>query len=131
MSEAVGREVDFDPAMNEVKVEGDKQKLKQVFINLVRNAFEAIPKAETVKLQIEINTNLNQVCIHVYNGTEPIFPEILPDLTQQFYSTKYFGTWLGLAIIKYILEVHSGELLIKENLAECTRFSVQLPIVTA
>lgn len=79
----------------------------------MRNAFEAILKAETVKSQIESNTNLNQVCIHVHNDAEPIFPEILPDLTQQFYSTKYFGTGLGLAITKYLLEVHSGELLIK------------------
>jgi C4-dicarboxylate-specific signal transduction histidine kinase len=79
----------------------------------VWNVFEAIPEAETVKSEIESNTNLNQVCIHVDNGTEPIFPEILTDLTQQFYSTKYFETGLGLAITKYILEVHSGELLMK------------------
>lgn len=130
MSEAVGREIDFYPAMNDVKVEGDKDKLKQVFINLVRNAFEAIPKGETVKLQIESNSNRNQVCIHVHNGGEPISPEILPKLTQPFYSTKISGTGLGLAITKRIVEVHCGELLMKSNLAEGTTVSVRLPIVT-
>lgn len=97
----------------------------------MQNVFEAIPEAETVKSEIESNTNFNQACIHVDNGTKPIFPEILPDLTQQFYSTKNFGTGLGLAITKYILEVHSGKLLMKSNLAEGTTSSVQSSIVTA
>ncbi|MBP5977537.1 hypothetical protein HW132_33700 [Brasilonema sp. CT11] len=97
----------------------------------MRNVFEAISEAETVKQEIESNINFNQVCIHVNNGTEPISLYILPDLTQQFYSTKYFGTGLGLVITKYILEVHSGKLLMKSNFAEFTTVNVQLPIVTA
>ena len=117
--------------MSEVKVEGDKDKVKQVFINLVRNGFEAISKGETVKLQIESNTNGNQVSIHAHNGGEPISPEILPKLTQPFYSTKFSGTGLGLAITKRIVEVHSGEILMKSNLAEGTTLSGLLPIVTA
>ncbi|MBW4630769.1 MAG: GAF domain-containing protein [Iphinoe sp. HA4291-MV1] len=130
MPEAMERKIAFDAATNATKVEGDKDKLKQVLINIVRNAFEAIPKGETIELQITNNTNLNQVWINVHNGGEPISPEILPKLTQPFYSTKSSGTGLGLAITKRIVEVHGGELLMRSNLAEGTTVSVRLPIVT-
>jgi signal transduction histidine kinase len=114
-----------------VMVLGDKDKLKQIIINLVRNASEAVAKGDTVKVELSSNDNVNQVCIRVHNGGEPIPPEIIPKLTQPFYSTKSSGTGLGLAIVKRIVEAHSGKLLIESNHAEGTTVSVELPIAVA
>ena len=54
---------------------GDKDKLKQIIINLVRNACEAVSVGETVKIQLEIQNNSkeeNLVSINICNGGEPI-----------------------------------------------------------
>ncbi|MEC4819618.1 MAG: ATP-binding protein [Scytonema sp. PMC 1069.18] len=126
MPEAVERKINFYTAMTATGVEGDRDKLKQVLINLVRNAYEAIDTGDSVNLQLE--SDRNQVCIHIHNGGQPIPPEILSKLAQPFVSTKSSGTGLGLAIVKRIVEAHSGELLIKSNPAEGTTVSVRLPI---
>jgi signal transduction histidine kinase len=131
MPEAVERQIEFYPATTATGVEGDRDKLKQVLINLVRNACEAVNRGDIVNLRIESDRNLNQVCIHIHNGGQPIPPEILSKLAQPFVSTKSSGTGLGLAIVKRIVEAHSGELLIKSNTEEGTTVSVRLPIAAA
>ena len=127
MSSATQRCIEFYPPSTQHHVMGDKDKLKQIIINLVRNACEAISIGETVKIQLENNLK-GQVSINICNGGEPIPPEILPKLTQPFYSTKSSGTGLGLAIVKRIVESHNGELLIKSSVGEGTTITVKLPI---
>ncbi|NJM18296.1 MAG: GAF domain-containing protein [Richelia sp. SM1_7_0] len=114
------------PPSTQLKVMGDKDKLKQIMINLVRNACEAISVGETVKIQLE-NNYKQQVSINICNGGEPISPEVLPKMTQPFYSTKASGTGLGLAIVKRIVESHNAELLIKSSSEKGTTISVKLP----
>ncbi|MBF2017189.1 MAG: GAF domain-containing protein [Rivularia sp. T60_A2020_040] len=124
------RQIEFElknyPPSTQLKVMGDQDKLKQIMINLVRNACEAISVGETVKIQLE-NNYKQQVSINICNGGEPISPEVLPKMTQPFYSTKASGTGLGLAIVKRIVEYNNGELLIKSSSEEGTIISVKLP----
>ncbi|MEB3178889.1 MAG: ATP-binding protein [Nostocaceae cyanobacterium] len=127
MPEASGRKIEFQSANNTIELLGDKDKLKQVLINIVRNACEAISAGEVVKLQVDINSKLQQVWIEVKNGGEPIPAEVLSKLTQPFYSTKPSGTGLGLAITKRIVEAHGGEVLIKSSAVEGTTVTVGLP----
>ncbi len=127
MPAANQRHIGFYPPSTQLHVMGDKDKLKQIIINLVRNACEAINLGETVKIQLEKNLK-QEVSINICNGGEPIPPEVLPKLTQPFYSTKSSGTGLGLAIVKRIVESHNGELLIKSSAEEGTIISVKLPI---
>ncbi|WP_322743566.1 HAMP domain-containing sensor histidine kinase [Vasconcelosia minhoensis] len=65
--------------------------------------------------------------ISVQNGGAPIPADVLPQLTQPFYTTKAAGTGMGLAIVKRIVEAHSGELLI-ESAEQGTCFTVWLPL---
>jgi hypothetical protein len=127
MPEAVGREIKFIPAATAIKIRGDKDKLKQVLINVVRNAYEALPEGEIVKLQVNNTLAPDRVCIQVHNDGLPISAEILPKLTEPFYSTKPSGTGLGLAIVKRIVEAHGGEFTIQSTAEEGTTVSVQLP----
>lgn len=128
MPEAVGHQIIFYPVITAVRVLGDKDKLKQVLINLVRNACEASPELDPVKLQLCSDVNLNQVYLDIHNGGEPIPLAMIPKLTQPFYSTKSSGTGLGLAIVKRIIEAHDGELLIRSNQTQGTTVSVRLPM---
>jgi signal transduction histidine kinase len=129
MPEAVERQIEFIPALSTVKIVGDKDKLKQVFINILRNACEAVSVGEIIKWEVDYS-DIDQVCIHVHNGGEPIPPEVLTKLSSPFFSTKPSGTGLGLAITKRIVNAHNGKLLICSEMIKGTTVSVQLPTVT-
>lgn len=127
MPEAQGRTIEYYPSSSPVLILGDLDKLKQVFINLIRNACEAIAVGDIIRWSVTASS-LKHVCISVQNGGTPIPADVLPQLTQPFYSTKAEGTGLGLAIVKRIVEAHNGELLIESSEARGTIFSVQLPL---
>ncbi|KYC37240.1 ATPase [Scytonema hofmannii PCC 7110] len=130
MPEALSRQIEFMPALSTIKILGDRDKLKQVFINIVRNACEAVSAGDVIKWQVDTLSQGN-VCINVCNSGEPIPPEILSKLTQPFFSTKPSGTGLGLAITKRIVNAHAGELSIQSDAVTGTTVCVQLPMVAA
>jgi signal transduction histidine kinase len=130
MPEAQDRLIEYVPSRSSVVILADVDKLKQVLINLIRNACEAVEPGETVRCAIA-QAPRQQICISIHNGGLPIAEELIPQLTQPFYSTKSEGTGLGLAIVKRIVEAHSGELLITSSEHEGTVFSVQLPLRSA
>ncbi|MGV0027664.1 ATP-binding protein [Phormidesmis priestleyi] len=127
MPEAIERQIKLTNALPGVEVLGDLDKLKQVFINLFRNALEAIAPGDLVSCEIVRGASSKQVCIQIHNGGDPIPPEILPKLSEPFCSTKPTGTGLGLAIVKSIVVAHCGELTITST-TEGTTVSVQLAI---
>ena len=127
MPEAHEHLIEFVPLHSSVYILGDRDKLKQVFINLIRNACEAIDIGETVRWTVS-HSSPEQVCISVHNRGVEIPADVLPHLTKPFYSTKAEGTGLGLAIVQRIVEAHSGKLVIRSSQEEGTVFSIFLPI---
>ncbi|GFE69950.1 hybrid sensor histidine kinase/response regulator [Chroococcus sp. FPU101] len=123
---AIGKQLEFTPNPNSIQVLADQDKLKQVLINLVTNAFEAVAEGERVTLRVQKVDN--QVDLQVHNGGVPIPPEVLPNLMKPFYTTKANGNGLGLAIVKRIVEAHGGELQIESSAEAGTRVTVRLPI---
>lgn len=122
---AQGRCIAVTDHGQKLRVRGDRDKLKQVFINLVTNACEAIAEGETVTWKLEECDRW--VKITVCNGGTPIPPEVLPKLTQPFFSTKAGGNGLGLAITQRIVEAHGGHLTIESDAARGTVITVSLP----
>jgi two-component system, sporulation sensor kinase A len=96
-----------------VTVSVDRDKFKQVLINLVTNACEAVDIGDEITIQIR--SEGSRICVRVHNGGMPIPPDLLPQLTQPFFTTKSSGTGLGLAIVKRIVEAHDGELIIESG----------------
>ena len=68
------------------------------------------------------------VTITVHNGGDPIPPDVLPQLTQPFFTTKSSGNGLGLAITRRIVEAHGGTLAFASTAEAGTTVKVQLPI---
>ena len=126
MPEAQGRELKLIPLAKSVKIRVDKDKFKQVLINLVRNAAEAIETGEQVTCKVEATLDL--VYLSVHNGGNPIPADILPKLPMPFCSTKPEGTGLGLAIVKKIVHAHQGSLSIESTKKIGTIVKVSLPI---
>ncbi|MEO0946660.1 MAG: ATP-binding protein [Cyanobacteria bacterium J06641_5] len=125
---ATERQIRLTPCSQKLFASGDRDKLKQVFINLVTNACEAIEPGEVVAWTIQPASK--QIQIQVQNGGNPIPPDILPKLTQPFVSTKESGNGLGLAITKRIIEAHGGSLTITSDAVEGTIVTVLLPLPT-
>ena len=109
MPAAEGRKIAFT-ASSPVQVLADRDKLKQVFINLISNACEAISVGETVDWSLRTCDAQRRLCIQIHNGGEPIPSEVLMQITMPFFTTKSSGNGLGLAIVKQIVEAHQGKL---------------------
>jgi signal transduction histidine kinase len=111
-------------------VMGDRNKLKQVCLNLLRNACEAVPEGDRIRCTLLLDADAphppQRLCLSIQNGGPPIPPEDLPKLTRPFYSTKTGGTGLGLALVKRILDAHGGSLSIQSNATEGTTVTVCL-----
>ncbi len=127
MPEALGRQIEFTPALTTARLLGDPDKLKQILINVVSNACEAVAVGDIVHLAVDNQVVGKRVCLRIHNGGDPIPPEVLPRLTELFYTTKSSGTGLGLAIVKRLIDAHEGELFIQSSEKEGTTVSVCLP----
>lgn len=128
LPEASERQISYVNNVPDVVVMADAHKLKQVLLNLFRNAFEAIAPQEMVTCSVEHSIGANSIGIRIHNGGTPIPPELLPQLTTPFCSTKPSGTGLGLAISKRIITAHGGELEIISS-STGTTVNVYLPIL--
>jgi len=120
------------------KLQGDSDRLQQLFINLADNAIKYTPAGGAVTLTAAPSAPDNgappMVEISV-RDTGPGIPEKdLPRLTERFYrvdkarSRDLGGTGLGLAIVKHIVQAHKGELKIESTVNEGTTVRVRLPM---
>jgi signal transduction histidine kinase len=102
----------------------DSEKMKQVVINLVRNAFEAMPEGGEVSIESGV---VNGQARLVVRDTGPGLPEGV-DVFQLFVTTKPKGTGLGLSIVQQIVLQHGGEILVDTEAGKGAAFTVCLPV---
>ncbi len=107
------------------QVIGREDQLRQVFINLVLNAIEAMPQGG----QITIKTNRQDglIAVQVSDTGVGIAPENLTRIADPFFSTKPKGVGLGLTICHEIIERHRGTLDVRSQVGRGSRFIIQLP----
>ncbi len=108
-------------------IRGDPDRLAQVWVNLTRNACEAAPEEAHIRWTLMALPEDGLVEITVRNPGEPIDPELLPRLTQPFFTTKASGTGLGLAIVARLVEGHGGDMRIHSDSEQGTRVVIALP----
>ncbi|MFC4319934.1 ATP-binding protein [Litchfieldia salsa] len=105
----------------------DETKIKQVFINLLKNSIESMKVGGVI--QIIVNTNDdNSVHIQVVDQGYGIPKEKLEYIGKAFYSSKEGGTGLGLMVSRRIIHDHEGELTIDSLENQGTTVSVSLPV---
>lgn len=108
------------------KVEADGEKLKQVFVNLILNAVQAMPDGGS--LTLETATDGQKVMISFIDTGEGIAEEDLPSIFDPFYTTKDAGTGLGLSISHQLVKVHGGTIDVSSVKSQGTTFAVNLPV---
>lgn len=118
----VCREIEAIPA-----VAGDEAQLRQAFLNLVRNASEAMPGGG--RLTVRTAAANGAVRVTVEDTGPGIALEELPRIFDPFFSTKTGGTGLGLAITHRIVTEHKGRIEVEGRPGEGARFVVSLPAI--
>lgn len=111
--------------MAPVFVQGEVNQLKQVFINLLKNAMEAMNQGGTITL--DILHNAQEVQIIVQDEGIGMTQEQIQTLGQPFVTTKDTGTGLGLMITKNIIHNHGGTMNVESIPDYGTTFTIHLP----
>ncbi|MGC6587142.1 ATP-binding protein [Paenibacillus sp. Dod16] len=111
--------------MAPVFVQGEVNQLKQVFINLLKNAMEAMNQGGTITL--DILHNAQEVRIIVQDEGIGMTQEQIQSLGQPFVTTKDTGTGLGLMITKNIIHNHGGTMNVESIPNHGTTFTIHLP----
>lgn len=105
----------------------EPNRLKQVFINIIKNAIEVMPNGGRVTVQVDKSMD-DWVCISIADEGTGIPEEKLKSIGRPFYTTKERGTGLGLMVSFKIVEEHGGKIDIESEVGVGTTFKIYLPI---
>lgn len=111
------------------RVNGHRGQLREVFLNILQNAIDAMaPLSDRPRtLQVVTRRQRDGVSVTIADSGPGIEPARLPNIFTAFISTKPFGMGLGLSICRMIVDRHSGQLLVSSELGKGTVFEVRLP----
>lgn len=104
----------------------DRDKIKQVLLNLLYNSVEALGSEGTI--EINQQTQNNMLRLSIKDSGSGIKEEIMPHIFDPYYTTKSTGTGLGLAISRNIIFAHNGEIHAKADKDGKTLFYIDLPV---
>ena len=121
--------VQIEARLNPVPLlDGNPVQLKQVILNLLLNAFEAMPDGGQISIETRPSGDNEGVYLIVNDTGHGMGGEIMARIFEPFYSTKEQGTGLGLAVTYGIIQGHGGEIKVESEENEGSRFIIWLPL---
>ena len=105
----------------------DSRQVKQVFLNLCKNALEAMPEGGTLRVTIHQSVEKREVEVEVTDTGSGIPPEDLERIWKPFYSSKGGGRGLGLSLCRRVVEQHRGHIDVYSKYRQGTTFHIILP----
>jgi PAS domain S-box-containing protein len=115
----------FDCSHEIIQIECDENRLKQVFLNFIKNGIEAMPNGGELRVRTMIHENNVQISIQDTGVGIP--EEKLKKLGEPFYTTKKNGNGLGLMVSFKIIESHNGKVFVESEPNKGTTFNILLP----
>lgn len=110
-----------------VFIVGHKDKLKQAFLNIVINAFQAMEKSENKRLNLSLKIQNGMAVVKVKDSGNGMSEETKLRMFEPFHTTKPKGTGLGLAITHKIFEAHKAIINVESQLGLGTEFVISFP----
>ena len=117
---------DFDPDLQEIMA--DPMQLQQVFLNLMFNAIEAMPKGGALAVKTFLDDSDNVLRIAISDTGKGMEPQMLDQIFQPFFTTKRKGSGLGLSICQRLVDQHEGTLSVESAPGKGTVFTILLPV---
>ncbi|WP_254865224.1 sensor histidine kinase [Solibacillus isronensis] len=109
------------------KINIDKDKIKQVLLNILQNSFDAIDFDGNISIAIDQSHSDNEVEITIRDDGSGMDKDTLEKLSTPFHSTKKDGLGLGLSMSYHIIELHRGRIKVKSEKGKGTTFTICLP----
>jgi two-component system sensor kinase FixL len=104
----------------------DYQQLKQVLLNLVKNASEAMPEGGSIT--ISVARRPPDLEIMVADTGEGMAPDVAENIFTPYFTTKSKGSGLGLAISRNIIRAHNGDISVESQPGKGSTFTIRLPL---
>lgn len=116
-----------DVPTNSIMIDGDKNRLKQAFVNIIDNGFKYNKKGGYVKISLEPDED--KVTIIISDNGCGVSKYHLPRIREKFYkaNNSVRGSGIGLAVTDEIIKMHNGEMKIESTVDEGTIISIILP----
>jgi two-component system, NtrC family, sensor kinase len=127
--ELVGVEWQLNLAEDMPRVRCDPAQMEQVFLALIMNAIDAMPRGGNLWIESRLSSDDSEIKINVRDDGAGIAADILPHIFEPFMTTKESGrgVGLGLAISRGIVERHKGRIEVESELGKGTTFTITLP----
>ncbi len=119
--------IHLDLATDLPLIEGDQEQLKQVFLNLIINAIQAVENYGEIWITTRVSSNRIEIAIE--DSGKGIAPEILNKLFNPFFTTRSNGTGLGLAVAQKIIDLHQGKIQVENRTEHGARFLISFPLL--
>lgn len=132
LSEVLGGGIEVKLSLDEAEsmVIMDYSQFEQVFLNLAKNAAEAMPAGGVFEIASERRSQEHEICFTVRDTGGGIAPELIPRIIEPFYSTKAAqGRGLGMSICHSVIDRAGGLLEIESEVGQGTTFTITLPIL--
>ena len=113
---------------DDIYINADYNRLTQVFINILKNSVEAIPKNKKGKIEVKEIIKDNNIIITVKDNGKGMSSELLNKIKEPFYTTKPKGTGLGVSLSEEIIKAHNGTLNYESEENKYTKVTITLPI---
>jgi PAS domain S-box-containing protein len=127
-----GCQINLHPFQGDVMISGDVKQMKQVVLNLIRNAMEAVAdRADNLLGKIEVGARRegSEVRIFISDNGKGMDIRTLDRLFSPFFTTKENGTGLGLSVSDRIIKNHGGCISVSSRVNEGTHFVISLPSI--
>jgi two-component system sensor histidine kinase HydH len=118
-----------DSTQNQPKIVVDVDKMRRVFVNLIRNAADAMPKGGTLRITSKKTDSNLQITV-ADTGTGMTEQDI-GRVWNPLFTTKAQGIGLGLPIAKRLVEAHGGSIAVESRVGKGSIFTVTLPITSS
>jgi signal transduction histidine kinase len=132
VAQAKGIELSIQSPPRLPRIPADRDRIKQVFINLLDNAVKYCPEGSMV--QVRLQTDAESIIVEVADNGPGIPEEDLPHIFEKMYRVEkeatraVEGSGLGLSIVKRIVELHGGHIAVDSTVGKGTMFRVRLPL---
>jgi len=113
--------------LGDLEVPVDEDELRQVLVNLMENACQAMTSGGTLSVGTKAQ-NADHIEVRISDTGCGIPQEHLAKIFAPFFTTKSRGTGLGLAVVKKIIDRHGGDIDVKSVVGEGTAFHIRLPV---